>query len=38
MSKVILALVILSVNEKKFVIKFNILTFIIYTKTVKDSI
>jgi len=38
MSKIILALVTLSVDKKDFVIKFNIFMFIIYIEAVKDSI
>jgi len=38
MFKVIFALVILSVNEKNSVIKFNIFMSIIYTETVRNSI
>jgi len=38
MSKIILALVTISADEKDFVIKFNIFTFIIYAEAVKDSI
>ena len=38
MSRVMFALVTLFVDEKDFVVKFNIFTFIIYVEAVKDSI
>jgi len=38
MFKIMFALVTLSADEKKFVIKFNIFTFIIYVEAVRNSI
>jgi len=38
MSKVIFALVTLSVNEENSVVRFDIFTLIIYVKAVKNSI
>ena len=38
MFKIMLALVTLFADEKNFVIKFDIFTFIIYAEAVKDSI